>query len=418
MKNTYKIFMLALLLFNLFNVTMRTDKCNAKVWNPHLNLNHGIINQQEVYSLANNLNYIYAGTRDSGIYIYDGLNWTHSQLSKGDVRGIVISGNYLYAGVSNGSSTGSVYVSTNNGMNWTQTPLNNQAVLSLAVEGNTIFAGCYGTGVYKSTNNGTNWTQTSLNNRIIQSIAVNGNIIYAGTRYYGIYLSTDNGSTWTQKPLNDSLMVYVNAVTYNGSNVYAGTDGFGLYLSTNNGMNWTQTSLNNKSIYSLITKDGRIFAGTVDSGVYISTNNGVNWLQKNHGFPVFQPSTTIYALTITNNYIHASVSSLSLWYREYLDIIGIKSISTETPSKYSMEQNYPNPFNPTTSIQFSLPKNEVVSIKIYDMLGKEVANVMNEFKNAGTYEVNFNASALNSGVYFYKMNAGSYSSIKRMVVLK
>lgn len=98
--------------------------------------------------------------------------------------------------------------------------------------------------------------------------------------------------------------------------------------------------------------------------------------------------------------------------------VGISGTAGEIPTNYDISQNYPNPFNPTTNIKFSLPKDELVSIKVYDILGKEVATIMNENKPAGNYEVNFNASALSSGVYFYRMNAGSFNSIKRMVVLK
>ncbi|MFZ4591361.1 MAG: choice-of-anchor D domain-containing protein [Ignavibacteria bacterium] len=98
--------------------------------------------------------------------------------------------------------------------------------------------------------------------------------------------------------------------------------------------------------------------------------------------------------------------------------IGIGVISTEVPGTFELQQNYPNPFNPTTNIRFAVPHNELVAIKVYDVLGKEVATLLNENKQAGTYEVNFNASSLSSGVYFYKMSAGKFSSIKRMVVVK
>jgi len=98
--------------------------------------------------------------------------------------------------------------------------------------------------------------------------------------------------------------------------------------------------------------------------------------------------------------------------------VGINVVSTEIPAKYDLKQNYPNPFNPTTNIKFAVPHNEFVSIKVYDVLGKEVETLLNENKQAGTYEVNFNASSLSSGVYFYKMTAGSFVSIKRMVVVK
>jgi len=98
--------------------------------------------------------------------------------------------------------------------------------------------------------------------------------------------------------------------------------------------------------------------------------------------------------------------------------VGIGVISTEIPGTYELQQNYPNPFNPTTNIRFAVPHNELVTIKVYDLLGKEVAVLLNENKQAGIYEINFNASSLSSGVYFYKMSAGKFTSIKRMVLLK
>ncbi len=98
--------------------------------------------------------------------------------------------------------------------------------------------------------------------------------------------------------------------------------------------------------------------------------------------------------------------------------VGVQTISTEVPKVFSLSQNYPNPFNPVTRIQFAVPKNEIVTIKVYDLLGKEVALLVNEQKNAGTYEVDFNASTLSSGVYFYRMQAGMFTDIKKMMVIK
>lgn len=98
--------------------------------------------------------------------------------------------------------------------------------------------------------------------------------------------------------------------------------------------------------------------------------------------------------------------------------IGIQNISSEIPGAFSLKQNYPNPFNPETNIQFSLPKSEFVSIKVYDILGKEIASLVNEQKPAGTYQVDYKAMNLTSGVYFYKMQAGAFTDIKRMTLLK
>lgn len=98
--------------------------------------------------------------------------------------------------------------------------------------------------------------------------------------------------------------------------------------------------------------------------------------------------------------------------------VGVQNISAEIPRVFSLSQNYPNPFNPTTNIQFGVPKNSFVSIKVYDLLGREVATLLNEQKQAGTYLVDFNAASLSSGVYFYRMQAGQFADIKRMVVIK
>jgi hypothetical protein len=93
-------------------------------------------------------------------------------------------------------------------------------------------------------------------------------------------------------------------------------------------------------------------------------------------------------------------------------------ITEETPSNYILMQNYPNPFNPSTSIEYSVPISQYVSLKVYDILGNQVAELVNERKDAGRYEVNFNASNLSSGVYFYKITAGNHIETKKMMLIK
>jgi subtilisin family serine protease/subtilisin-like proprotein convertase family protein len=88
------------------------------------------------------------------------------------------------------------------------------------------------------------------------------------------------------------------------------------------------------------------------------------------------------------------------------------------PTKFELSQNYPNPFNPTTKINFAIPKQGFVTMKIYDVLGREVRTLVNEVKPAGNYTVDFNASELSSGVYFYRVQSGEFSDIKRMILIK
>ena len=96
----------------------------------------------------------------------------------------------------------------------------------------------------------------------------------------------------------------------------------------------------------------------------------------------------------------------------------ITEIDNAVPTEFALEQNYPNPFNPSTSIRFSLPLANQVQLKVYNMLGQEVATLLNEFKNAGSYEVSFDAANLPSGVYVYAITAGSFSAVKKMMLLK
>ena len=91
---------------------------------------------------------------------------------------------------------------------------------------------------------------------------------------------------------------------------------------------------------------------------------------------------------------------------------------TLSPERYELSQNYPNPFNPSTKINFSIPKQSFVSLKIYDMLGKEVSQLVSEIKTAGVYSIDFNALNLSSGTYFYQLKAGDFSDIKRMMLIK
>lgn len=98
--------------------------------------------------------------------------------------------------------------------------------------------------------------------------------------------------------------------------------------------------------------------------------------------------------------------------------VGIQPIGIESPKSFSLSQNYPNPFNPVTNIKFSIPQSGNVTMKVYDVLGKQVAELVNEFKPAGNYIVVFNASHLSSGIYFYRIETSEFTEVKKMVLVK
>jgi len=104
--------------------------------------------------------------------------------------------------------------------------------------------------------------------------------------------------------------------------------------------------------------------------------------------------------------------------------IGINNISSTVPEKFALFQNYPNPFNPLTKIKFAVPLNKggerglSIQLIIYDLLGREIATLVNELLSPGTYEVEWDATGYTSGVYFYKLKAENYSETKKLVLLK
>jgi hypothetical protein len=97
--------------------------------------------------------------------------------------------------------------------------------------------------------------------------------------------------------------------------------------------------------------------------------------------------------------------------------VGVEN-DDQIPTQYSLGQNYPNPFNPSTTIKFQVPNSSFVNLKVYDVLGNEVATLVNEEKSAGSYEVNFDASQLSSGIYFYKLQAGTFLETKKMILIR
>ena len=99
-------------------------------------------------------------------------------------------------------------------------------------------------------------------------------------------------------------------------------------------------------------------------------------------------------------------------------LTGVENSKNSIPTSFNLNQNYPNPFNPSTKITYSIPKSSYVSLKIYNVLGQEVAALVNQQQNAGSYAVNFDASSLSSGIYLYRIQAGSFVSTKKMTLLK
>lgn len=128
---------------------------------------------------------------------------------------------------------------------------------------------------------------------------------------------------------------------------------------------------------------------------------------KNGDHTVYLSSNSYVELPIMNN----SGDKFDLVFKE-------DENGNNSPVSFSLSQNFPNPFNPSTMIQYSIPEAQNVELKVYDLLGREVQTLVNTVQNPGSYNVMFNAQNLSSGVYFYRLTAGSYTDVKKMTLIK
>lgn len=340
---------------------------------------------------------------------------------------------------------GGVYLSTNGGTNWiaANVGLENKEVRSLAVSTDetkaitTLFAGTT-SGVFRSTDNGTSWSESGLDSCDVLALTVikdetGKSIILAGIEETGfvsgsIFRSIDNGSSW----IATSLSTYFTACFApfpdgeGGTKILAGTYS-GVYESTDYGINWTFLDKGpHWSVHSLVIIPNEaggmnFLAGTFKGGISLSIKNGEEWNEANTG--LMYEDVSVCALAVSGNNIFAATNDINgrIWRRSLSEILAsITSVNNSgvVPSHFRLDQNYPNPFNPSTSIQYAIGSRQFVQLKVYDVLGKEAATLVDEYKVAGGYEVNFDASMLSSGIYFYKLKAGNFIETKKMIVIK
>jgi hypothetical protein len=320
-----------------------------------------------------------------------------------------------------------VYKTTNGGANWTQVFTQTGGFMDGIVMKDANNGVMYGDPVggrwslWKTTNGGTNWDSTGMflaqagseagwNN----SMAVVGNNLWFGTNNTKIYYSSNFGTNWVAQPTTGEVGANGTVVWFNSAtNGMMG--GATLLTTTNAGTNWVANAGTGTGNYVGITGIGSNWwtvRGTAIVGT--STNNGANW-----STAYTTPAGTFVHITTSrtgSGLLYATKSNGQV--SKYGVTTGINPIGGQIADNYSLSQNYPNPFNPSTNISFAIPQNGFVSLKVYNMLGKEVATLVNGNLNAGAHNYNFNASNLASGMYFYKLEAGNFTETKKMILVK
>lgn len=384
------------------------------------------IDSTTIISFATTGTHIYAGayeepTRLFGFTVFSSTTAGSSWMNVGNpvggtnVAGLVINQGNIFAGT-NGQWFWGIYRSTDNGTSWTATWTDRQ-VLSLGAKEGRLFAGLCCGDIAVSTDNGTSWTPVHLGGTGAQvdAFAVKDTLLFAATDGGGIFLSTNDGTSWTA--VNDGLAnTRVLSLGVADENLFAATFGGGVFISTNNGTSWTAVNngLTHLSVYAIAARDTGLFAGTGGGGVFLSTNNGANWTSANEGLT----GMNVMTLTIHDNFLFAGTLSQGVWRRPLSDFVSVHENSASMPEQFLLEQNYPNPFNPQTTIGYQLPSRVNVSLKIFDLLGREVATLVNGLEEPGFKSVSWDASRASSGTYFYQLKSGRYVSTKKMLVIK
>ena len=193
---------------------------------------------------------------------------------------------------------------------------------------------------------------------------------------HGIVLkTTDGGNTWEIKESNVTTDLYSIHFSSVENGWISGNDGI-ILATTDGGETWVeQMSATRMPLYSIcFANDNTGWAGGAFGAIVKTTNGGVTQAEE--------------------------------------------PVEIKLPQTYSLYQNYPNPFNPSTTISYRLAGTSFVTIKVYDILGKEVASLVNEVKSAGKYTVKFSGDRFSSGVYFYQLRAGSTIQSKKMILMK
>ena len=287
---------------------------------------------------------------------------------------------------------GGFYKSTDNGGSFTEIsgnyPFRSPCdIIVMYDSSNVIFVadGVTGSGlgeIFKSTNGGLNWRLVETNTSSSEIPALcnsvfDRSIMYATNWSSGsIYKTTDYGDVWSLYRNNPASGWAADICREDPTVVITGSYGSSTYLSLDNGASFTTTS--------------------------IGGGSGAGELAIERGYILDMRTNGLLKLNATYNII-TTVQ---------------ENITAGVPKSFNLYQNYPNPFNPSTTIKFDLPVSGFVKLKIYNILGGEVATLVNENRNPGIYEITYNASSLSSGVYFYKLEFGGKSEARKFMLVK
>lgn len=395
---------------------------------------------RQFYRIANsqtNATVITGGAQDNGTCARQASGSWVDGLGADGMEGLVSPTNHL--NLWGTSQSGSIYRSTNGGMSYTSLPRPSagQWVTPLAIHP-TNEAIVYGgwTGVYKSTNYGTNWTNISGTTitTTLADLAIapsNPNYLYASNGST-LYVTTNDGATWTVRSAPSTINdIAVDPAEPEKIWIACNSSSNRVLVSSNAGATFTNISANLPAITArTIALDDQtprgIYVG-MNVGVYFKEEPATNWTAYMDNLPM----VAINELEIQRaaRKIRVATYGRGIWEAD-LPPVTTSVADGGIPSSFRLEQNHPNPFNPLTTITYALPRESKVRLAVYDALGKEVAELVNEIQRAGVYAVEFSFASMTrelaSGAYYYRIEAGdpstssgqSFVQTKKLILLK
>ncbi|MBZ0198734.1 MAG: T9SS type A sorting domain-containing protein [Ignavibacteriaceae bacterium] len=284
----------------------------------------------------------------------------------------------------------------------------------------TIFIGGNNT-LLKSIDSGYTWTYlqmpVSVYGRISDFSIIDSTTVYA-ISFDFLFKSTDCGESWNIVPFPISGYRWQSVKFVDKNYGWIAGSYRQIYLTRDGGKTWENQSIFGHADYprSMSVLDSLTAAISTSQGAILwTTDAGENWIEQVpedrykmlHKIQILNHKTA-YACGNYGTFLKTTTGGVT-WVEEN---------NSPFPKEYSLNQNYPNPFNPSTTINYELPQDGVVALKVYDILGKVVQTLVNEYKTKGRYEVNFDASSLSSGMYIYEIKSGDYKASKKMTLLK
>lgn len=312
--------------------------------------------------------------------------------------------------------------STDSGDSWTglypYDKIPKGRISSVAVGPNgTVFCGVNSFGaspaIGVSTDGGLSWISPGGDTTGGLGYAFHGDSVITATEYYlleepkgGFELSSDCGLTWQPGDLWPRFSG-IFAWCSNGNILWSAIGGW---------LHFPDTARIIHSLSALLAlPHGGVLAGSDGTGIYLFSDNGDSLGTANEGLTDLH----IHAFALDSaGYVYAGTDA-GVWRRPLSEMTtSVGPVTAEMPHQILMYQNFPNPLNPSTTIRYELPRSAIMRLSVYDILGREVSVLVNERKNAGSYEVKFDAAGLASGVYFYRLQAGDFTQTKRLLLVR